>query len=126
MSTDTIVDTYVPLGQGEPTPRPARKGAGRKPMPNPFLSDVRGLIDAVDDEGRPVAQSHLFTLNAERGETYAQRYSRIRRQLTAAGKVVASEHGRDHLYYIEMRIKPTGRADGEYTLTFWDRDAGRR
>lgn len=117
MSTETYE-----FAEAKPIPRPGRKGAGRKAAPNPFLDRVREIVGQVDGEGDPVARETVVTLDAEHGESYKTRYSRVRRQLTAAGKLVAQEREQSDAYAISMDMPNTGQT---LTLTFWHRDAGR-
>lgn len=108
--------------EATPVKRPGRQGAGRKPAPNPFLDQVRAIVGQTTESGEPVARKTPVTLDAEHGESYKTRYSRIRRQLTAAGKLVAQEKGAPDAYAIAMDLPNTGQA---MTLTIWHRDAGR-
>jgi hypothetical protein len=120
----------------KPVAREGRKGAGRKPDFNPFIEGVRAIAGQTSADGAPLARGADVRLDAERGETYKQRYSRVRRQLTAAGKIVGAERGTERIQ-VDMALKPKGRPESahslpdpnepltEYRLAFWDRYAGR-
>lgn len=117
-------ETYE-FQSARPVQRAGRKGAGRKPTPNPFIDAVRAIAGAVNADGAPEARKSVVTLDAEHAETRKTRYSRIRRQLTAAGKIVAKERGRIEPFMIPMDLSPREEGAAEYVLTFWDRDAGK-
>lgn len=127
MSSETIITDPVPVKQ-----KP-RQGAGRPKAPNPFLADVRVIAGKLNERtGQAMAVRETFSLDAERGETLDQRRGRVRRQLTAAGKAIAAEHGRAEPYLIGMDISESGDAPNPflppalreplYALTFWDRE----
>ena len=109
-------------------PRQApRRGAGRRPDPNPFLDGVRSVAGIRSrTTGQALCARETLTLNAERGETLKQRSSHVRRKLTAAGKIVAAEHNRAEPYLIGMSITESYDATPEcgptYVLVFWDRE----
>lgn len=122
-------ETYE-FSSATPIKRAGRQGAGRKPTPNPFLDAVRAIAGQVNADGTSEARKAPVVLDIERGETYKQRYSRIRRQLTAAGKLVAKERSAAEPFMIVMDLSVDLTPDGDdsasnYTLTFWDRDAGK-
>lgn len=105
----------------EPVRRAPRKGAGRRPAPNPFIDGVRSIAGQTDGSGAPLTLAAPFTLDHEHGETLKQRSARIRRNLTAAGKLIAVE--RDvQSYAIGMVVEQDGDA---YVVKFWDRRAGK-
>ncbi|MFA9272610.1 MAG: hypothetical protein ACEQSX_18035, partial [Baekduiaceae bacterium] len=118
MTSETIITDPVPV------PQKPRQGAGRPAEPNPFLADVRVIAGKLNPRtGQAMAVRETFVLDASRGETVKQRYSRVRRKLTAAGEVVAAERGRDEPYRIGMDIAPDEReGPGSFVLTFWDRE----
>lgn len=103
-----------------PVPRAGRQGAGRRPDPNPFLEAVKAIVGQTNGDGTPEARQAVVVLDSGRGETYKQRYSRIRRQLTAAGK----ECGDDVSISMDLTPEPNPET-GAHTLTFWHRDAGK-
>ena len=126
MTVENIITDPVPV------PQKPRQGAGRPAEPNPFLADVRVIAGKLNERtGQAMAVRETFTLDASRGETLAQRRGRVRRQLTAAGKAIAAEHGRADPYLIGMDISESAdapnpflpRGGGQsYVLTFWDRE----
>ena len=112
-------ETYSEPVDVEPVKRVARKGAGRRPAPNPFIDSVRLVA------GHPsIVKGRGFSLDSERGETLKQRHGRIRRWLTAAGVEIASEQGRSEPYRIGMAIEPNTEGSGvvgDYIVKFWDK-----
>ncbi len=117
MTVETVITDPVPVKQAP------RKGAGRRPDPNPFIADVRVIAGKLNERTRQaLTVRETFTLNAERGETLKQRSARTRRQLTAAGKIVAAERGQTSPYLIGMHIAESGDVPGVFVLTFWDRE----
>ena len=124
MTVENVITDPVPVKQAP------RKGAGRRPDPNPFIADVRiiaGQLNERTQQAMTVRQT--LTLNAERGETLKQRSARVRRQLTAAGKIVAAERGQTSPYLIGMNIavdfdswSESQQAYTKFVLTFWDRE----
>ena len=127
-----MIEAYGETQFVEPVKRPGRKGAGRKPDPNPFIDDVRCIVGQTDKTGRPLTAARAFTLEHERNETLAQRSARIRRFLTRAGKEVAKEVESQFAdsgmlpYSIGMNIVAAGDGEGEgYVVKFWDRRAAR-
>jgi hypothetical protein len=121
MIVETIITDPVPVKQ-----KP-RQGAGRPAEPNPFLADVRTIAGKLNERtGQAMTVRETFTLDASRGETLKRRHGRIRYRLTAAGKIVAAERGRDEPYLIGMDISESYDATPEcgtlYVLTFWDRE----
>jgi hypothetical protein len=119
----TAIDTPTDL---VPAPQAPRRGAGRRPDPNPFLDSVRAIAGTLNDAtGQALCARETLTLNAQRAETLKQRSSHVRRKLTAAGKIVAAEHGRTDPYLIGMSISENDAIPGcepTYTLVFWDRE----
>jgi hypothetical protein len=119
------VETYE-FRAATPVKRAGRKGAGRKPTPNPFIDAVRGIAGTVDANGQAEARESAVLLDVHCGETYKQRYSRVRRQLTAAGKLIAQERGAVEPFRIEMSLRPVSpESVNELILTIWDRDAAK-
>ncbi len=111
-------ETYSEAVDVAPVKRVARKGAGRRPAPNPFIDSVRLVIGNGATKGRG------FSLDAERGETLKQRHGRVRRALTAAGVEIANEQGRGEPYRIGMAIEPNAEGSGvsgDYIVKFWDK-----
>lgn len=105
----------------EPVRRAPRKGAGRRAEPNPFIDGVRSIVGKTDESGAPLTLAAPFTLNHARNETLKQRSARIRRALTKAGKLIATENDVQP-YAIEMRVEESG---DSYVVKFWDRRAGK-
>ncbi len=110
-----------------PRKQAPRAGAGRPAEPNPFIeavARVAGKTQVVDGRTVPLAAETAFVLDAEHGETLKQRWDRIRRQLTAAGKQVAADHERGRYYIIDRSQVELNEAAGVYTFSFWDKHAG--
>jgi len=109
-------ETYTEFIEAAPVKRAARQGAGRRREDNPLEGAVKSVLDQTDADGNPKAVATKFTLDVENGETEKQRFARIRRLLTRAGKELV-EDGAEPAK-IERGISGPG-ADGVYTLTIW-------
>lgn len=116
MTVENVITDPVPVKQAP------RKGAGRRPDPNPFIADVRVIAGKLNERtGQAMTVRETGALDER--ETLKQYSARTRRQLTAAGKIVAAERGRDTPYLIGMNIAADEHdGPGSFVLTFWDRE----
>lgn len=122
MTVENVITDPVPVKQAP------RKGAGRRPDPNPFIADVRVIAGKLNPRtGQAMTVRETGALDER--ETLKQYSARTRRQLTAAGKIVAAEHGRDTPYRIGMNVavdfdswSESQQAYTTFVLTFWDRE----
>lgn len=125
-----VSETYT-FSDAEPVKRAGRQGAGRKKEPNPFHEAVREVVGQVREDGAPRTKSTPFQLDAENGETLEQRIGRIRRFLTRASKELNAQTTID----LSITDVVTGktlskrrdghRTTGEFSVRFWDRNAGK-
>lgn len=114
MTVENIITDPVPV------PQKPRQGAGRPAEPNPFLADVRVIAGKLNERtGQAMAVRETGTRDER--DTPKRHYARVRRQLTAAGEIIAAERGRDRPYRIGMDISERG-DPGAFVLTFWDRE----
>lgn len=117
--------------ESEPVKRAPRAGAGRKPDPNPFIDLVREIANKrippslPGGEWKPRTVMVEVTLAGGRDpdEEYARWYRKNRRQLTAAGKIVAKEKGAPAPYLISRDIRLGGMGTKSivpvYELRIW-------
>lgn len=111
-------ETYGTIEDAEPVKRAARKGAGRKREDNPLETIVKSVLGQRSEDGTPVFKKTTFVLDAENGESEKQRFARVRRLLTRAGKELV-EDGQEPAK-IERDITGPDES-GVYTLTVWHR-----
>ena len=109
-------ETYSEPIEAKPTTRAARQGAGRKREDNPLEDIVKSVLGQRDENGTPKAVATKFALDVENGETEKQRFARVRRLLTRAGKELVADD--QEPAKIERGISSPD-ADGVYTLTIW-------
>lgn len=111
-------EIYSEPVEAKPVVRQGRTGAGRKREHNPLENIVKSVLGQCYEGGTPKAVATTFTLDTENGETEKQRFARVRRLLTRAGKELV-EDGQEPAK-IERSITGPD-ADGVYTLTVWHR-----